>query len=60
MIYAARLAPSINTLTTSFFYGVHNNMQKIGDKIVYNAIEEILDPSHTALVLWDVLRAFTK
>jgi len=25
-------------------------MQKIGDKIVYNTIEEILDPSHTALV----------
>ena len=35
-------------------------MQKIGDKIVYNTIEEILDPSHTALVLWDVLRAFEK
>jgi nicotinamidase-related amidase len=29
-------------------------MQKIGDKIVYNTIEEILDPSHTALVVWDV------
>jgi nicotinamidase-related amidase len=35
-------------------------MQKIGDKVVYNTIEEILDPSHTALVLWDVLRALTK
>ena len=35
-------------------------MQKIGDKIVYNTNEEILDPSHTALVLWDVLRAFEK
>jgi nicotinamidase-related amidase len=36
-------------------------MRKIEDnKIVYNTIEEILDPSHTALVLWDVLRAFTK
>jgi nicotinamidase-related amidase len=35
-------------------------MQKIGDKIVYNTIEEILDPSHTALVLWDVLCSFTK
>jgi nicotinamidase-related amidase len=35
-------------------------MQKIGDKIVYNTIEEILNPSHTALVLWDVLCAFTK
>jgi nicotinamidase-related amidase len=29
-------------------------MQKIGDKIIYNTIEEILDPSHTALVVWDV------
>ena len=27
-------------------------MQKIGEKIVYNTNEEILDPSHTALVLW--------
>ena len=35
-------------------------MQKIGDKIVYNTIEEILDPSHTALVAWDVQRALTK
>jgi nicotinamidase-related amidase len=35
-------------------------MQKIGDKIVYNTIDEILDLSHTALVLWDVLRAFEK
>jgi hypothetical protein len=35
-------------------------MQKIGDKIVYNTIEEILDPSHTALVAWDVIGAFTK
>ena len=35
-------------------------MQKIGDKVVYNTIEEILDPSHTALVLWDVQRALTK
>jgi nicotinamidase-related amidase len=35
-------------------------MQKIGDKIIYNTNEEILDPSHTALVLWDVLRAFEK
>ena len=34
-------------------------MQKIGDKIVYNTIEEILGPSHTVLVLWDVVRAFT-
>jgi nicotinamidase-related amidase len=50
----------INTLITCFFYDAHNNMQKIGDKIVYNTIEEILDPSHSALVVWDVLRAFTK
>lgn len=35
-------------------------MQKTGDKVVYNTIEEILDPSHTALVLWDVQRAITK
>jgi nicotinamidase-related amidase len=36
-------------------------MQKIGDnKVVYNTIEEILDPSHTALVIWDVIHAFTK
>src|SRR5919199_4631275 len=35
-------------------------MQKIGDNIVYNTIEEILDPSHTALVVWDVLRVSTK
>jgi hypothetical protein len=35
-------------------------MQKIADKIVYNTIEEILDPVHTVLVLWDILRAFTK
>jgi len=33
-------------------------MQKIGDKIAYNTIEEILDPLHTALVVWDVQRAF--
>jgi hypothetical protein len=47
-------------LITSFFYGVHYNTQKIGDKIVYNIIEEILGPSHTSLVLWDVQRALTK
>jgi nicotinamidase-related amidase len=35
-------------------------MQKIGDKIVYNILEEIVDPSHTALVLRDVQRALTK
>jgi nicotinamidase-related amidase len=34
-------------------------MQKIGDKIVYNTIEEILDPSHTVLVVWDVQHAST-
>ena len=35
-------------------------MQKIGDKIVYDTNEEILDPAHTVLVLWDVHRAFEK
>jgi nicotinamidase-related amidase len=35
-------------------------MQKIGDKIIYDTVEEILHPSHTALVLWDVQRALTK
>src|ERR687891_706014 len=35
-------------------------MQKIGDKVVYDTIEEILDPSHTSLVLWDVQRTLTK
>jgi nicotinamidase-related amidase len=34
-------------------------MQKIGDRIVYNTNEEILEPSHTALVVWDVIHAFT-
>jgi nicotinamidase-related amidase len=33
-------------------------MQKIGDKIIYNTIEEILNPSHTALVVWDVQNMF--
>ncbi len=35
-------------------------MQKIGDKIIYDSIEEIIHPSHTALVVWDVINAFTK
>jgi hypothetical protein len=35
-------------------------MQKIGDKIVYNTIDEILDPSHTALVVWDVQNTSVK
>jgi nicotinamidase-related amidase len=35
-------------------------MQKVEDKIVYNTNEDILDPLHTALVLWDVLQAFEK
>jgi nicotinamidase-related amidase len=36
-------------------------MQKIGDdKIVYNTIEEILDPSRTALVVWDVQHGTTE
>jgi nicotinamidase-related amidase len=29
-------------------------MQKLGDKIIYNTTEEIIDHSHTALVVWDV------
>ncbi len=29
-------------------------MHQIGDKIIYDTAEEILDPSHTALVVWDV------
>ena len=29
-------------------------MRKIEDKIVYDTIEEIIDPSRTALVVWDV------
>lgn len=29
-------------------------MQNIGDKIIYNTINEIINPSHTALVVWDV------
>jgi nicotinamidase-related amidase len=33
-------------------------MQNIGDKIIYNTIEEILNPSHTALVVWDVQNMF--
>jgi nicotinamidase-related amidase len=36
-----------------------STMQKIGDKkIIYNTIEEIIDPSHTALVVWDVQNMF--
>jgi nicotinamidase-related amidase len=35
-------------------------MQNIGDKIVYDTMEEILNPPHTALVLWDTIDAFTK
>jgi hypothetical protein len=39
----------------------YNKMQKIGDnKVVYNTIEELLDPLHTALVIWHVIHAFTK
>jgi nicotinamidase-related amidase len=47
-------------LITYLFYDVHNKMQKIGNKVIYNTIEEILDPSHTALVAWDIQRALTK
>jgi hypothetical protein len=35
-------------------------MQNIGDKIVYDTMEEILNPPHMALVLWDTIDAFTK
>jgi nicotinamidase-related amidase len=28
-------------------------MQRGNDKLVYTTTEEILDPSHTALVVWD-------
>ena len=35
-------------------------MQEIGDKIIYNTIEEILNPSHTALVVGDVQKMFVK
>jgi hypothetical protein len=34
-------------------------MQKIGDKIVYNTNKEILEPSYTAIVVWNVIHAFT-
>jgi hypothetical protein len=29
-------------------------MRKVGDKIFYDINEEIIDPSNTALVVWDV------
>ena len=35
-----------------------STMQKVGDKTIYNTTEEIVDPSHTALVVWDVLNMF--
>jgi len=35
-------------------------MQNIGDKIVYDTMKEILNPPHTALVLWDIIDPFTK
>jgi nicotinamidase-related amidase len=31
-----------------------STMQKLGDKVIYNTTEDIIDPSHTALVVWDV------
>lgn len=31
-----------------------STMQKLGDKGIYNTTEDIIDPSHTALVVWDV------
>jgi nicotinamidase-related amidase len=30
-------------------------MQDIGGKTIYSDITEIVDPAHTALVIWDVL-----
>jgi nicotinamidase-related amidase len=35
-------------------------MQEMGDKIVYNTLEEILEYKHTTLVVWDVINGFTK
>ena len=29
-------------------------MRKVGDKIIYDSTGEMIDPSHTALVVWDV------
>ena len=29
-------------------------MQDIDGKIIYSTVEEIVDPAHTALVVWDV------
>jgi nicotinamidase-related amidase len=34
-------------------------MKTIGDKLIYNTNREILEPSYTALVVWDVIHAFT-
>ncbi|MGB7636102.1 MAG: cysteine hydrolase [Nitrososphaeraceae archaeon] len=37
------------------FVSLHKlEMEKRDNKIVYTNVEEILDPSHTALVVWDV------
>jgi hypothetical protein len=37
------------------FVSLHNlEMEKRDNKIVYTNVEEILDPSHTVLVVWDV------
>jgi nicotinamidase-related amidase len=44
------MALSINT----FGPIMRKIVQQIGDRIVYNTTGEILDPSHTALVVWDV------
>ena len=35
-------------------------MHEIGNKIVHNTVKEILDPSHTTLVVWDVINGFTR
>jgi nicotinamidase-related amidase len=34
-------------------------MQKIGDKIVHNTNKEILEPSYTAIVVWDGIHVIT-
>lgn len=32
----------------------------MGDKIVYNTVEDILEYKHTTMVVWDVINGFTK
>ena len=35
-------------------------MEKIDDKIIFTNITEIVDPSHTALVIWDIQNMLLK